>query len=144
VSLRTVVLALTAVTVATAGQLTLKAGMNRVGFISSERLAKPLELAMRMARTPLVPIGLALFVVSAAFWMLVLSRIPLSYAYPFVGLTYVLITVFDKIFLKEHIPALRWAGVALIVIGILLVGNTGGAEPSQLDATGPAETSAPH
>ena len=136
-------LALTAVTVATAGQLTLKAGMNRVGFISSERLAKPLELIMRMAKTPLVPVGLTLFVVSAAFWMLVLSRIPLSYAYPFVGLTYVLITVFDKIFLKEHIPALRWAGVALIVIGILLVGNTGGGEPSQLDATGPAETSAP-
>lgn len=139
-SLRTVALALTAVVVATAGQLALKAGMTQVGVISTKRLGKPLELALDLMKTPLVPVGLALFVISAAFWMLVLSRVPLSFAYPFVGLTYVLIAVFGKFVLKEHVPLLRWAGIALIVIGILLVGNAGG-EPAAVNATAPADSS---
>jgi multidrug transporter EmrE-like cation transporter len=142
-SLRTVALALTAVVVATAGQLALKAGMTQVGVISMTRLGKPLELALDLIKTPLVPVGLALFVISAAFWMLVLSRVPLSFAYPFVGLTYVLIAVFGKFVLKEHVPLLRWAGIALIVIGILLVGNAGG-EPAAVNATAPADSSIQH
>jgi drug/metabolite transporter (DMT)-like permease len=140
-SLKTMAMAMLAVCVATAGQLTLKAGMSQVGFISARRLGKPLELTMQILKTPLVPLGLALFVISAAFWMLVLSRVPLSFAYPFVGLTYVLITVFGKFVLKEHVPALRWAGIALIVAGIILVGSAGGKEAGALDASASDEPS---
>jgi drug/metabolite transporter (DMT)-like permease len=143
-TLRTAILAVMAVCVATAGQLTLKSGMSRVGVISAERLGRPIELLLHLVKTPLVPVGLTLFVVSAAFWMLVLSRVPLSYAYPFVGLTYVLIALFGKFVLKEHVPVLRWAGIALIVVGILLVGNAGGGEPAPVDASVPADSSLHH
>ncbi|MDQ4149620.1 MAG: EamA family transporter [Actinomycetota bacterium] len=128
-SWKTAAVTLLAVCVATAGQLTLKAGMSRVGAISTERLGRPVDLALQIAKTPLVIVGLGLFVVSAAFWMFVLSRVPLSYAYPFVGFTYVLIALFGRFVLHERVPALRWAGIALIVAGILVIGNTSEDSP---------------
>jgi drug/metabolite transporter (DMT)-like permease len=57
-------------------------------------------------------------------WLLVLSRASLSFAYPFASLTYVLILLADKYILHEDIPVLRWAGVFLIVTGIVLVAQT--------------------
>ena len=54
-----------------------------------------------------------------------LSRASLSYAYPFVSLTYALILLFDRFILREPVSSLRWAGVALIIAGIVLVSRTG-------------------
>lgn len=127
--IKTALLALCSVSLATCGQLLLKAGMSRIGFIDSGRLEKPLSLLIQMLRTWQVPLGLVVFFVSAGFWLLVLSRVPLSFAYPFVGLTYVLITLFGKFVLHESVPGLRWLGLALIITGILVVGRT---SPSDL------------
>jgi drug/metabolite transporter (DMT)-like permease len=77
------------------------------------------------ARQPAVWGGLAIFGVSSVFWMLVLSRTSLSFAYPFAALTYVLILVFDWAVLNEPIVVLRWGGVALIIAGLVLVSRTG-------------------
>jgi drug/metabolite transporter (DMT)-like permease len=68
--------------------------------------------------------GLVLFGVSALVWLVVLSRASLSFAYPFASLTYVLIVLFDRFWLNESVPALRWGGVALIIAGIVLVAQT--------------------
>ncbi|HYO00060.1 MAG TPA: EamA family transporter [Actinomycetota bacterium] len=139
--LRTAVLALFSVSLATAGQLLLKAGMARVGYIGGARLNKPFALVMQIATTWQVVLGFALFVASSVFWILVLSRVPLSFAYPFVGLTYVMITLFGKFVLHEHVPNLRWAGLALIICGILVVGRTAPPEPAGADtASRPATT----
>jgi drug/metabolite transporter (DMT)-like permease len=54
----------------------------------------------------------------------VLSRTSLSFAYPFASLTYVVIVVVDRLVLGEEVPGLRWAGVALIIAGILAVART--------------------
>ena len=127
--IKTTILALFSVVLATAGQLTLKTGMTRVGYIGTERLGKPLKLFFQVATTWQVLLGLTLFFVSAGFWILVLSRVPLSFAYPFAGLTYLLIALFGKFVLGEHVPGLRWFGIALIITGILLVGSTAPPEP---------------
>ena len=131
---KTTLLALFSVFLATAGQLILKTGMQRVGYIGSQRLAKPLQLVMQVAGTWQVLLGLFLFVISAVSWLLVLSRVPLSYAYPFAGLTYLLITLFGRFVLREDVPALRWLGIALIIAGILLVGKTAPPEPEESTA----------
>jgi drug/metabolite transporter (DMT)-like permease len=127
--IKTTILALFSVVLATAGQLTLKTGMTRVGYIGTERLGKPLKLLLQVATTWQVLVGLTLFFVSAGFWILVLSRVPLSFAYPFAGLTYLLIALFGKFVLGEHVPGLRWFGIALIIAGILVVGKTAPPEP---------------
>ena len=63
-------------------------------------------------------------VLSAAIWLVVLSRVSLSFAYPFVSLTYVIILVFDRLVLHESVSGVRWVGVALIMAGILLISRT--------------------
>ncbi len=122
--LKTASLAVLGVLVATGGQLLLRAGMERVGYIGANRVARPVTLAIQVASEPRVVIGLVLFVISAGMWLIVLSRIPLSLAYPFAGLTYVFVTVFSKFFLNENVPAIRWLGLVLIVSGIFLVGRS--------------------
>lgn len=118
---------LISVLLAAAAQLTLKFGVDRVtrNGHSGIELSRPVESAMRVARTPAIWGGLALFGLSAAFWMLVLSRTTLSFAYPFAALTYVLILTIDRLVLKVEVPALRWAGVAFIMTGIVLVSRSG-------------------
>lgn len=127
-SFKTVGLVLFSVFLATAGQLLLKTGMAKVGYIDSARLGNPMALVGDVLRTWQVIAGLAVFVMSAMSWLVVMSRVPLSFAYPFVGITYVLLALFGKFVIHEHVPNLRWLGVALIVVGIVVVGKTSPTE----------------
>lgn len=128
--IKTSVLALLSVALATVGQLTLKRGMDHVGYLGADRLSQPLRILVQLLRTPQVWLGFTLFVMSAAVWIVVVSRAPLSFAYPFAGLTYVIITLFSRYILDERVPGLRWTGVGLIVVGIILVALTAPSEPS--------------
>jgi drug/metabolite transporter (DMT)-like permease len=120
-----IALILVSVALAAVAQLTLKTGMNHV---NTELAPAAFSLNGRSLRVlvaqPLVWGGLALFGVSAIVWLVVLSRASLSFAYPFAALTYVSILVFDHFVLDEQVPALRWAGVACIAVGIFLVSRT--------------------
>lgn len=117
-------LILFSVALAATAQLVLKHGMDQVGSIGRAQVQSPVETIVRAARVPSVWIGLGLFGVSAAFWLVVLSRASLSFAYPFAALTYALILFADKFVLKNPVPGLRWVGVAFIATGIILVSRT--------------------
>jgi glycosyltransferase involved in cell wall biosynthesis/multidrug transporter EmrE-like cation transporter len=114
------------VVLAAAAQITLKHGMTQVthhGALPLD-LKQPLTTLRRIATNLPVVLGLGTFVLSAAVWLIVLSKVRLSFAYPFVSLTYVLILVFDRVVNREGVPALGWIGVALIIGGILAVSRT--------------------
>lgn len=121
-----IVFILVSVFLAALAQLTLKYGVDRVTMHghSGIVLSEPVASALRVAKEPFIWGGLALFGVSAVFWLIVLSRVSLSFAYPFAALTYVLILVFDRFILKTEVPGLRWAGVFLIISGIILISRT--------------------
>ena len=114
------------VLLAALAQLTLKYGVSRVQVDghSGIVLQEPVKSAIRVAREPFIWGGLILFGISAAVWIVVLSRVSLSFAYPFAALTYVIIVLFDRLILNEYVPVLRWGGVALIMTGIVLVSRT--------------------
>jgi drug/metabolite transporter (DMT)-like permease len=120
-----IALILLSVALAAVAQLTLKAGMNHV---NDELAPATFSLSGRSLRVlvgqPFVWGGLFLFGVSALVWLVVLSRASLSFAYPFAALTYVSILLFDHFVLNEQVPALRWAGVACIALGIFLISRT--------------------
>lgn len=118
----TVAILLTAVALATTGQLLLKAGMNRVGAIDLGAVGGLLALAAKVMTTWQVLAGLVMFGLSAVFWLVTLSRVPLSTAYPVVSLSYVLILVFSVLALGERPTLLVWAGALLIMIGISFIG----------------------
>jgi drug/metabolite transporter (DMT)-like permease len=120
-----IMMILLSVALAAVAQLALKTGMNNV---NAELTPVTFSLNARSLRVliaePFVWAGLVLFGISALVWLVVLSRASLSFAYPFAALTYVTILLFDHFVLDEQVPALRWAGVACIALGIFLVSRT--------------------
>ena len=107
---------------AVAAQFTLKAAMNEVGRIGSTEIAAAGDTITRALKEPRLWLGLTLFGVSAVFWLVVLSRVDLSVAYPFVGLSYIVVVLFSRLFLHEQVTALRWLGVVVVAAGIALIG----------------------
>jgi drug/metabolite transporter (DMT)-like permease len=118
-----IALILLSVAVAAVAQLTLKHGMNQV-VATNGRLGFDGGSLGAVVSTPAVWLGLLLFGGSAVVWLVVLSRTTLSFAYPFASLTYVLILLADRFLLDQRVPPLRYAGVAFIVVGIVLVAQT--------------------
>lgn len=117
----TIGLILVSVTFAAIAQVTLKMGMNQVTDANGGQLALSGESLKQILTTLLVWVGLGIFAISAVLWLFALSRASLSFAYPFAALGYVIIVAASILFLDEHVPPLGWAGVACIVVGILLV-----------------------
>jgi drug/metabolite transporter (DMT)-like permease len=115
---------LLSVTLAAVAQVTLKSGVNRVTDDTGGTLRIDGDSMRALAGSPIVWLGLVLFGLSAIVWLVVLSRASLSFAYPFASLSYVLILVMGRFVLDERITSLRLAGVALIVAGVVLVGQT--------------------
>jgi drug/metabolite transporter (DMT)-like permease len=107
---------------AVAAQFTLKAAMNEVGRIGSTEIAAAGDTLTRTLKEPRLWLGLTLFGISALFWLVVLSRVDLSVAYPFVGLSYIIVVLFSRLFLHEQVSALRWLGVVVVAVGIAIIG----------------------
>lgn len=102
----------------------LKAGMNQVGSVELGDIDAVARLVLKVFLTPALLTGVLLYILSSFFWLIGLSQVELSYAYPFVGLAYVLVVLFSWLFLKESVTLIRWAGVMLIVAGVFLVSRT--------------------
>lgn len=102
------------------GQIILKKGMTSMGplTLTAQTL---LGTLWRMATNPYVIIGLAIYMAGTVFWLTALSRVELSFAYPFASLSYVLMLAAAWILFKENITVTRLIGTAVIVIGVLLV-----------------------
>jgi drug/metabolite transporter (DMT)-like permease len=117
-------LILASVTFAAIAQVTLKMGMNNVTEAAGGQLAISGDSFKQILTSGLVWLGLGIFGISAVLWLFALSRTSLSFAYPFAALGYVIIVLASILLLHEHVPPLRWAGVAFIVTGIVLVAQT--------------------
>lgn len=75
---------------------------------------------------PFVLLGLGLFAVGTVLWLVVLSRVDLSIAYPMGGASYAVIAV-AGIVMGEAVTPLRLGGMLLIGAGVALVGRGGHA-----------------
>ncbi len=107
------------------GQLLLKMGMNRVGAIGADRLRRPGVLAGQVMRTPAVVAGIVLYVLGAMGWIVVLSRVDLSFAYPFLGLSYVTVPILAVVFLGERFDRWQWLAASAVLVGVTLVAGSG-------------------
>jgi drug/metabolite transporter (DMT)-like permease len=120
-----IVLILLSVGLALGGQIFLRRGMQDVkgntGMGTTELIKQPVEFIKQIVTTWQVLFGLLLFLASAVFWLIVLSDVPLGFAYPFVSLTYIAVMLYDKFVENRTILTLNWLGVVGIVIGILLI-----------------------
>ncbi len=106
-----------------AGQLLLKVGMSQLGALEISVAALP-SLIMRIIMSPYIIVGLTIYFGGVFFWLLALNRADLSYVYPFASLSYVLITLASWLLLHEAVPPLRWIGLVVICVGVMLVARS--------------------
>ncbi len=104
-------------------QVLLKKGMMSIQefSISADGL---LKAAPTIIFNPYVIIGMFLMVISMGTHLVVLSRVDISYAYPFLGLSFVLITLWGYFALGEPVGMFKILGVLLIVAGVALVAKS--------------------
>jgi len=102
------------------GQLTLKIGMGNVGQVDTLSVEK----LVQMFTNPIIIAGLTVYVVGTVFWLMALSKKELSYVYPFLAITIILVMILSKFVLHETIGMYRIAGIAVIICGILLVSRS--------------------
>ena len=69
-------------------------------------------------------LGLAAYGLSTVIYFYVLSRVHLSWAYSVSGISYIVAVILSRLVLLENVTYLRWAGVILIFIGVVLVSYT--------------------
>jgi drug/metabolite transporter (DMT)-like permease len=113
---------LASVVLTVAAQILVKQGLNRM---DSPVFNSGLLLGyLRIYSSPLVLLGSGLYMISILLWMYSLSKTQLSFAYPFVSLSYVLIIIASRFILGESVPAVRWIGILVILIGIVLVSRS--------------------
>jgi drug/metabolite transporter (DMT)-like permease len=106
-----------------AAQIMLKKGMLAVGTFDFSPGALAATLP-RVALNPFVILGLVTFVVSMASHLLVLSRVDLSFAYPFLSLAYVVVGVYAYLVFREDMNLYRVGGIALICLGTILISRS--------------------
>jgi multidrug transporter EmrE-like cation transporter len=118
-------LILFSVSFSAAAQLLLKIGMSS-GAIQTALASgdSALRTALHVVREPFVLFGLLLYGVGAAVWLLVLARLDVSVAYPFVGLGFILTMALGYLLLNEPVGALRLVGTCLVAVGVVLVARS--------------------
>lgn len=105
-------------------QLMFKLGMSRnhIQHILTRRIS--LETAWTVASNPEVIGGICLYVLSTTLWLLVLSKVNVSVAYPFAGLGFILIVIFGWLIFHEPVSISRITGTTFIALGIYLVSKS--------------------
>ncbi len=117
-TLPSVLLLLFAVFSSAGGQIMLKHGMKGAAAAAGRDGG---SVALRAAGSPWVVLGLVVFAVSALAWMTTLAKVPLSVAYPFNALGYLLIVLAGATVLHERTSLWTWGGSLLVVVGLVTV-----------------------
>lgn len=120
--LTTFLLGLMAIMLLSAGQTSLKYGLNAIGGVS---LADGMAAFIKLFETPWVIVGFILYGLSSVIWLDVLSKLDFSLAFPMVGLTYVFTLLIGRFFFGETIGWERVLGVAFILFGVFFLVRSG-------------------
>lgn len=102
------------------GQLILKWQVGLAGG-APDGITGKLQFLFHIVLNPWVVSGLASAFVASLCWMLALSKLPLSTAYPFTAASFLLILVFGAVFFNESITAGKLIGTLLIMAGIAVM-----------------------
>ncbi|HXU52328.1 MAG TPA: EamA family transporter [Casimicrobiaceae bacterium] len=101
-------------------QLLLKAGTNALGVITLTR-DNWFSMLWRMAHTGPFIAGVACYGVSLLVWIMGLSRVPVSIAYPLLSLAYIINAIAAYFLFGEAMTVMRWLGLGLIIAGVFLI-----------------------
>jgi drug/metabolite transporter (DMT)-like permease len=106
------------------GNVLLGKGMKRIGATSSWNQAGLLHFLTQLSGSAVIWLGLLCLIAFFAANMLVLSWADYSYVQPASAVAYAMVALLGHFFLGEEVTPVRWAGVLVICLGVLVVGHT--------------------
>jgi len=115
-----IIIILSGILCASLGQVFWKLGMNAVGAIDNFSISGIVSMFLN----PLVFLGLLMYGLSTIFWLIALSQKDLSYVYPFIALTFIIVLLLSKFLLHENVGLYRIVGTLIIIAGLIIVVNT--------------------
>lgn len=107
----------------TAAQLALKMGMIKIGHFDFA-WHNLVPITLKIALSPWIFFGLLVYLISTATWLMVLSRIPVSIAYPMSSLGYVISAIAAYYMWHENLTPMRIAGITIILIGVYMMAKS--------------------
>jgi multidrug transporter EmrE-like cation transporter len=116
-------LLMTGVLLNAGAQLLLKAGTNSVGVFEFSR-DNILPIGWKLATEPHIVGGLGCYVISVVVWIMALSRVEVSVAYPLLSVGYVVNAIAAWYLFGEAVTPMRLTGIAIIIVGVWLVARS--------------------
>ncbi|MCL4339415.1 multidrug resistance protein [Patescibacteria group bacterium] len=123
--LKNYIIILLTICISVIAQTLLKTGMKEIGTVESLSLEKIIPLAIKMGTNVFVLAGLSLYGIGTFFWLILLSRLDLSFLYPFGTLQYFFIFIVSYLVFGEDIKLARIVGVSIILVGIFIISKFG-------------------
>lgn len=123
------------------GNVILSMGMKKAGALYLWPLTALFATALRVFSLPTLWVGIALLISWFATYSLVLSWADYSFVQPVTSLGYAITALLGWLMLGEHIAPLEWLGIAVICLGVWVVGRTEAQTSTQTakQASGHAE-----
>lgn len=105
-------------------QIVLKAGVSTPTVVRAVTRGFGVPAVFAVAASPLVWVGLTVYAASAIVWLVVLARVQVSLAYPFVGLGFIVTMLLGWIFHGDDVGVARVAGTLLIALGVVVLARS--------------------
>ena len=113
-----------------AGVVLLKKGMTNMGDVKKINVAEVVRILKFSATSPHILLGVFFEAMFFACLLVLMSKSDISFLWPLTGLSFVFATFSAILFLGEHVSAVRWAGVILIVFGAGLISYSEQIKPA--------------
>lgn len=110
-----------------AGQISLKHGVGMASGGGTSEIMQTLSVSTVFAllksaiSNQFVVLGFLCYAVSAASWLVILSRVELSFAYPLISIGYIMVMILSKYLFNEAVTGYRIAGTLLVCGGVFLI-----------------------
>ena len=112
-AMKYIVLTLVTTLLMATGQMLFKIGSTGKDFSSVANIVKLLF-------SPTILLALCIYGGTTILWMYILSKVEINRVYPIQSLAFALVLILASVVFKEQIPANRWAGVAIIIVGVIV------------------------
>lgn len=116
-----ILLILCSVLLSSIAQIVLKTGMSNPNVLSAVQAGPGLDMLTAICTNLFVIGGLTLYFASAAVWLLVLARVDVSFAYPFVGLGFVVTMLLAFFINGEVLTTSKVVGTLCIALGVAIM-----------------------
>lgn len=125
--LKTLIVMLLAITAGAVGDIFLTQGMKSSGDLSTMGLRQIIDTVIKALTNWRLILGTAMQAVYFGLWLAVLSWEDLSVALPMQALSYIVVAFLAQWYLGEQVSPMRWAGISLVCVGVVMITKSGGS-----------------